>query len=138
MKNIFRGKNTNNNEWVYGYYYANPVCCYILPIGWEISERLDAIQVDSKTIDEFTGLIDKDRYNIFENDLRVDNRNVIFRIYRVDGGFAIKADYWKSNCKDLVLSDDLILEPLANPQVADWLIENSKHFGTIHEHPELR
>lgn len=89
-------------------------------------------------IDEFTSLIDRDNVTIFENDLRVDNRGVIFRIYRVAGGFAIKADYWKSNCKDLVLSDDLILEPLANPQMTAWLIENTKHFSTIHEHPELQ
>lgn len=78
---LFRGKRTDNGEWVQGY-----PCRY----GW-IGEEKDYIipnyasalytaEVDPESIGQYTGLTDMNSRKIFEGDLCLCNRNIAKRI----------------------------------------------------------
>lgn len=76
MKNreiLFRGKRIDNGEWVYGhYYYSERYECHYIHVANKTGKRsfVDAdVEVDSKTISQFTGLTDKNDKKIFERDL---------------------------------------------------------------------
>ena len=66
----FRGKRLDNNEWVYGYYarfgFIGREKNYIIP---SYASNLYAIEVDSSTVGQFTGLVDKDMKRIYEHDI---------------------------------------------------------------------
>lgn len=128
---LFRGQLINNKEWIFG--------CLISDGNSKFAYIYDGVDhgVIPETVGQFTGLTDTKGIKIFGDDLRKDNDGVIFRIYETYGGFIIKANYWKDDTKDLTPMDELIYEPLSNPQTAQWLRESTEHAGTIFDNPEL-
>ena len=95
MRDIeFRGKRIDNGEWVYGY-----VCCY----GWTGKENtyivpnyasaLYSLEVDPKTVGQYTELKDKNGIKIFEGDIVkcVDANN--------GGSFTAIVSFGNPNCE---------------------------------------
>lgn len=80
---LFRGKRINNGEWVYGYLarfrnFANEVYTSIIQINdYETQECSiqDNTCVIPETVEQFTGLVDKNGKKIFENGyIIIDNK----------------------------------------------------------------
>ena len=127
-KILFRGKRIDNGEWVHGYLFKSWEDVFIL---WGTTNGVpNQIQVDPKTVGEFTGLCDKNGANIFEGDiLKVDTEFENSTIHRVIWGGSYPAFEIEPNPYD----DCNGLQYVAH------VCENTtcQIIGNIHDNPDL-
>jgi hypothetical protein len=86
---------------------------------------------------QFSGILDKNKTEVYADDILSDGKKT-FRVYHIEGGFVIKAYAWADNKKELVQSDELIYEPMANPQTRNYISESCVVVGNIHEHENIQ
>lgn len=132
MEILFKGIELNTKKWKFGDYIKRHISRKEF-VSFIKDVKGIPYNVDPNTICQFTGITDSGDIKIFGDDLRIAEDGVMFRIYSVPGGFAIKAPHWMSDTNDLDRTDELILSPIADPQTKSWLINSTKHFGNIHE-----
>jgi uncharacterized phage protein (TIGR01671 family) len=84
----FRGQRVNTKEWVYGYYlklhtFAKNEIHYIVPFNTELVSIYhkrhfhwdDLVEVNPKTVGQYTGLLDKQGKEIYEKVMNLCSAN---------------------------------------------------------------
>lgn len=66
---LFRGKRTDNGEWIYGDLIQNVDCLKIREQEKSIKKIAKSYEVDPETVGQCTGLCDKNGKKIFEGDI---------------------------------------------------------------------
>lgn len=121
----FRGKNIHTGEWLYGDYHREGKTHYITKPGDFLREYAPIeFIVDGKTVGQFTGLLDKNGKEIYEND--------IVRYYDdVEDELVVRpVEYLNDYCAFCAI------HPQKDPDglFAQWQYEV---IGNIHDTPEL-
>ena len=81
---LFRGKRTDNGEWVYGFPFSYKVGFAIEGIEtWDGNRH----RIDPSTVGQYTGLTDKNGKRIFEGDLLVLATSRAHEVRFADGSF---------------------------------------------------
>lgn len=122
---LFRGKRTDNGNWISGSLFIRCNECYIIPLPIVTSKS----KVAPETVGQFTGLVDKDGKKIFEGDIIQipydydtfgHNAGEMYEVYFGYGGFRLKPKYSKT-ARGYWLEDD----------------KTVKVFGNIYDNPGL-
>ena len=121
---LFRGKRTDNGEWVYGYYTKDKEQerSYIKrenihPCGYMTIDY----EVISETVGQYTGLTDKNGKKIFEGDILKNEKGTVF--------------YGSYNCKVVLRSGMWFAVGFVEISSNDF--ELCEVIGNIHDNPEL-
>lgn len=126
---LFRGKQKDTKEWVYGNLFhllGNSYICY-----GTINYIPDLIEVMPETVGEYTGLTDKNGRKIFEGDLvRVDGVETVFVIVYVDGVFRIaerirNTNFYSNSIHNCYLEMSVIGNTYDNPELLEGGNENA-------------
>ena len=122
---LFRGKRTDNGEWIYGDLMQNVDCIKIREQEKDVKHIAKSFEIDLETVGQYTDLADKNGKRIFEGDiLLLDDINGI--VNYGTGCFCVKLSgpdylYHNNPAIDIVLNEYPGLEVI----------------GNIHDNPEL-
>ena len=151
---LFRGKRTDNGEWVEGWYEMYPfgrwpVKTSIIPLEGAKAGHYEHVEVDSSTVVQYTGMIDKNGVNIFEGDI-VDLFGMKGNVVQECGAFGIAfmktIDYDLleskipfNNSANFCFNDNFISfwEVFWNYEQDDNPLYEVEVIGNIHDNPEL-
>ena len=64
---LFRGKRTDNGEWIYGDLMQNVDCIKIREQEKDVKHIAKSFEIDLETVGQYTDLADKNGKRIFEN-----------------------------------------------------------------------
>lgn len=135
MEVIFRAKTTYDNRFVYGSLLKKRFNVFA---DWMIEDANGlGSDVVTETIGQYVNLVDSTNEKLFVGDLlKCKTNDIIYRIWSVDGGFAINTHVkmWQKDIKNDYSSP---LQPLSDEQTVSWIRSNCVKVGNIYDNPEL-
>ena len=128
---LFRGKRIDNGEWEFGWYEMTPYSRWplkptIIPAQKAHEGHYEHVEVDPATVGQFTGLLDKNGYKIFEGD-----------IVQYYGTYALEVFIEKGHTKFRWF------DAVTNTKYAQLFFDSDEELGecevigNIHDDPEL-
>ena len=121
---LFRGKRTDNKQWVEGFY---ALIGELNPNAYIITDNGNMIRIAHKSISEFTGLTDKNSKKIFEGDILAFSDRLVY-VHWHDYCGCWDCSYLKAVNGKATLHED------RSPN--KWRY-NAEVIGNIHDNPEL-
>ncbi len=131
---LFRGKRVGNGEWLYGWvttqhkkYTGGDLLTKIQSNTFGVGEYY----VDTETVGQFTGLLDKNGTKIFEGDIVRRFNSKEQEVMR----YAVK---WNTDCCMFVL---ICEDTYLGEYDSDFTVFYGEEFeivGNVHDNPELR
>ena len=127
---LYRGKRVHTGKWIQGYYIKIFGMSHIeIPGSEKENASFTAYTVNSKTIGQYTGMLDKNDTKIFEGDI-VRNKNKYFQFVGIvkyqNGQFVVD---WKLHQR---VSNGVI-----SSTVTHHLGNADEVIGNIYDNPEL-
>lgn len=129
---LFRGKRTDNNEWVEGRAFAEAIVPITQPFFIDVNthkiddDNITCFRVIPETIGQFTGLFDVKGEKIFEgNIVNCKTADYCFN------GFVVK--WCQEQCRFIIANDN-------NTEIKSFPMDESFEYeviGNIHDDPEL-
>jgi len=140
-EHLYRGKRTEDGEWVHGQYvsWCNRHCV----VPEDCIGSMDKYIVDPETVGEYTGLLDKKGTRIFEGDIvkshyaNVEKADFIETVVFKNGKFMGEGRIGETGKMRAPLPDGIPhLEP---PWVKQkpFYMESCEVIGNVHDAPEL-
>ena len=148
---LFRGKNADNGEWVYGSYFAHQKIrlCIVrdeseveentqhlivqdaLACDWGFENGMQVVDVLPETVGQYTGLTDKNGKKIFEGDI-VKETSMHFSTGKIETDiFAVEWNEFDFSFR--------LIHRLIHGEHTTWLTKFGAYevIGNIHYNPEL-
>ena len=119
---LFRGKRTSDGEWIEGTLFR--LASKLHPFIMLTDRYAESYEVDSETVGQFTGLIDKNGKKVFEGDIFATKCNKGVITFDDDAGVFGFQIWWKGFPDDFAT-----LKEFGKPEF--------EIIGNIHENPEL-
>ena len=129
---LFRGKRTDNGEWIYGDLMQNVDCIKIREQEKDVKHIAKSFEIDLETVGQYTDLADKNGKRIFEGDIVAQNWYDYDEPRDDSFGKVVFCEYDCSFSVMDVNKDGFM--PLGRCDSYHWEVEV---IGNIHDNPEL-
>lgn len=129
----FRAWDKTNKKWAFvGFHLFGEVTIFNVLQEYKFEQACESLEFT-----QFVNIKDKNKNDLYVGDLfKNEDNGIIFRIYAVEGGFAINTTV-KLFQQDIKNDYPFPLQPLSDEQTVSWIKSCCYKIGNIYENPEI-